>query len=404
MRSRSRTTRPLSELLLSLACLALCACASPPSAEAPAPAARASAEPVVALWVSRWDHQTPEDVRRVMDNALSIGVTDVLWQVRGSFDAVYPSPFEPWAEPPEGRAVDPGFDPLAAAIEAAQERGLRLHAWVNVLTIARGFEDPATTTHPFHVHPTWRLYDQAGRGEPVSAGYRLVNPALDAVHDHIVAVVHDLDERYELDGVHLDWLWFPWPDRGGRLFPGDAATLEMFARATGFEDAGTPRRLAAYAAWLRDRVTRLARRIRAEAVGPGTTLSVLSGPNPGVARERALQDAAAWLEGGVVDRVYARVAGAESADVAATRGAWLDAGLAVTPVIPVRVASTPEAAGAIVEAAWAGGEGIGLFAYAAIFESVDPAQARDPAAVTDRLVARQALRDWSLRAFPGAAQ
>ena len=88
------------------------------------------------IWVTRWDFRSPEDVRRVVADAASIGVTDVFWQVRGQGDSYYRSRIEPWGEElfrDDRSRTDPGFDPLALAVQEAHRRGVRIHAWFNVM-------------------------------------------------------------------------------------------------------------------------------------------------------------------------------------------------------------------------------------------------------------------------------
>ncbi|MEL7474021.1 MAG: family 10 glycosylhydrolase, partial [Planctomycetota bacterium] len=349
-----------------------------------------------AMWVSRWDFQAPGDVDRILDDAASIGVTDVLWQARGVFDAYYESSIEPWGEAlddPDGSGLGPGFDPLALAVSGARERGLRLHAWVNVFSLWRGEAPPRSPTHALRSEASWRVVDQSGKPQPPGRGYVWANVAIDPVHDRVVDVLADIVDRYRVDGVHLDQMHAGPVDLGGRIYPADTGTLELFARATGRSALESDRDLEAFRGWLRDRVTRLARRVRAAVAprGSGVELSVTSAPRPELARESALQDAARWLESGVVDRVYARgrAMDAEALD------AWalLAPGGRVTPGLSLGGIANEDALLSRLRA-FEDGRGVGLFAYAAIFDSADPAQPQTPAALTDRLVRRQALRLW----------
>ncbi|MFG0251369.1 MAG: family 10 glycosylhydrolase, partial [Phycisphaerales bacterium JB038] len=97
------------------------------------------AAPIRALWVTRWDYRNERDVRRIIFDAADMGATDIIWQVRGQADAFYDSDIEPWGEelledlPPGVR--QPPFDPLAIACQLAHGKGLRLHAWFNVMPL-----------------------------------------------------------------------------------------------------------------------------------------------------------------------------------------------------------------------------------------------------------------------------
>src|SRR5690606_20094903 len=78
--------------LLSL-CLLTCAAVvwTPPAA-----AAAQSGDRMRALWITRWDYRSADDVRKAIENAAWLGTTDVIWQVRGQGDAFYRSELEPW--------------------------------------------------------------------------------------------------------------------------------------------------------------------------------------------------------------------------------------------------------------------------------------------------------------------
>ena len=117
-------------------------------------------DPFRALWVTRWDYRTEADVKRAVSEAASLGVTDLIWQVRGQADAYYKSALEPWGEellrdlPPGTK--EPKADPLAIAVSEAHARGMKLHAWVNVMPLWKGTTPPKSMVHPFYLHPwTW---------------------------------------------------------------------------------------------------------------------------------------------------------------------------------------------------------------------------------------------------------
>src|SRR5689334_5990300 len=92
-----------------------------------------------ALWVTRWDFTTPEDIARICENAASLRFTDLLFQVRGSGTVFFESPYEPWSWEVGNRSmekcigVSPGWDPLEVVVREGRRRGLRVHAWINVM-------------------------------------------------------------------------------------------------------------------------------------------------------------------------------------------------------------------------------------------------------------------------------
>ena len=76
------------------------------------------------IWVTRFDYLTKGDVVGIIDNCKRLGMNTVLFQVRGNGTVFYPSQIEPWAE--QFDFQDPGFDPLAVAIQEAHQRDMRL--------------------------------------------------------------------------------------------------------------------------------------------------------------------------------------------------------------------------------------------------------------------------------------
>lgn len=118
----------------------------------------ANVKEIRAIWVTRWDYRSESDVRAVIRNCKSLGLNRIYFQVRGRSDAFYRSELEPWAEELGGK--NPGFDPLAVAIDEAGKSSIQLHAWVNVLAGWKGKVPPKSKTHLYHTHPDWFLTDR----------------------------------------------------------------------------------------------------------------------------------------------------------------------------------------------------------------------------------------------------
>ena len=109
-----------------------------------------------AIWITRFDYLTADDVRAAITNSLDAGFDRIMFQVRGNATAFYPSPYEPWAE--QLGWQDPGFDPLALALELTHARGAELHAWINVVPAWWGTRPPENEQHLFHTRPEWLSY------------------------------------------------------------------------------------------------------------------------------------------------------------------------------------------------------------------------------------------------------
>ncbi len=149
--------------------------------------------------------ETFEHMRRANFNT-------IFFQVRGNGDALYNSANEPWSNLLTGTlGQDPGWDPLAYAVTLARRLGLEIHAWINTFPVWRGKSDPAQTTppSPYLAHPEWLVCDSSGTPMPKSNHYVSFSPGIPAVHDYIIRVVTDIVEKYDIDGIHFDYIRYP---------------------------------------------------------------------------------------------------------------------------------------------------------------------------------------------------
>lgn len=355
----------------------------------------------LALWITRWDYRSERDVQECFERAASLGVTDVLWQVRGQCDAFYKSDLEPW-----GRELfrnlpadvqEPGFDPLAIAVRAAHERGMRLHAWVNAMPLWKGTVPPENPRHPFNAHPEWRLRDGEGNVQPLNEHYVIVNPLLDAVHDHTAAVCRDIAARYAVDGIHLDYIRYV-SDTMTKpaAWCTDGASLEVFRARTGREWTGSEADRRAMQALIRTRISEMVERIRREirSARPGVQLSAAVWRRPDLGRDTYLQDGAEWVRSGLLDRAYPMIYTKSDDQFASDLGAWLAAapGQRITPGLGIYMHAPGASRSQFAKAGDGGADGLALFAYAAMFESVDPNQDKSAPAVAERKARLEAIR------------
>ena len=159
--------------------------------------------------------QQQDELVEMMDRAERLGFNAVVFQVRPVADALYASDLEPWSEyltGREGRAPDPYWDPLAYAVELAHARGLELHAWINPYRAGH----PASTGVHAASHVSKTRPDLVRR----YGDYLWLDPGEPDAAAHSLAVVVDLVRRYDLDGVHLDDYFYPYPvQRRGRDVP-----------------------------------------------------------------------------------------------------------------------------------------------------------------------------------------
>ncbi|WP_338694605.1 family 10 glycosylhydrolase [Streptomyces sp. Q6] len=174
-----------------------------------------------------------------LDTAVRRRLNTVIFQVRPTADALWPSPHEPWSQVLTGtQGKDPGWDPLGTAVTEAHRRGLELHAWFNPYRIAN-HTDPGRLlpTHPARLHPDWVV---------PYGGKLYYNPGLPEVRRFVQDAMLDAVKKYAIDAVHFDDYFYPYPV-AGQTFDDDAAYA---AYGGGFADR---------AAWRRDNIDRLVR-------------------------------------------------------------------------------------------------------------------------------------------------
>lgn len=164
--------------------------------------------------------QQQAELLRMLDAARDQGLNAVIFQIRPMADALYESSLEPWSEYLTGTpGRDPGWDPLAFAIEQAHARGLELHAWFN--PFRAGFVAARTTPAPNHV--------RRRRADLVRTygTYYWLDPGEPDARQHSLSVIADVVRRYDVDAVHIDDYFYPYQERDarGRLipFPDDAS-------------------------------------------------------------------------------------------------------------------------------------------------------------------------------------
>lgn len=360
---------------------------------------------MLGLWINRWDYRTQADVDNAIAQAASLGVTDVFWQVRGQCDAFYPSSLEPWGEEictnVAGQLRPPTFDPLRRAIDQAHARNLRLHAWFNVMPLWKGSSPPQSRTHPYHARPGWRIRQADGTPQQLHDHYVIVNFARRDVQDHVVAVCKDILSRYNVDGLHLDYVRYVSETFDAKVrYMQDPETLAQFSRDARVDPLRLDARQlhAQMHGWRTNLVTMLVRRVRTEVlpVRPGARLSAAVWRSPTVARETYAQDAARWLNEGLVDFVCPMIYTDKDAEFDRDVSEWSAAcpGRPVIPGLGIYMHKPGKSAPQLSTARAQCRNGLALYAYASLFESADPKQDKSAKATKERLDRLGSMRAW----------
>lgn len=341
-------------------------------------------QPMRAIWVTRGDYRSADDVKTIVANCADAGFNTILFQVRGNGTAFYRSSYEPWAVELGGR--DPGWDPLALAISEAHARDIDLHAWVNVMPAWRGTKPPDDPNQLYNARPEWFWYDQHGNRQKLSSFYVSLNPCLPEVREYLVKVFAEIAADYDIDGLHLDYIRFPneppaTPAGSGLDYPRDKRTLLLYHEAT----RKTPDEdREAWNTWRTEQVSQLVADIHAmlRKVRPSAVLTAAAGS----VRKNALthfQDAQAWMERGIVDAVILMNYTDSPDEFAKRNEPWLEVAGDV-PVIPGlwfgrhQGKSPEEAAAAVKQQIRHAVEQTGdfcIFSYASLFDTREDARA-----------------------------
>lgn len=149
--------------------------------------------------------QQKEEFIKLADLYQKMGLNALVVQVRPAADAFYPSTLEPWSEfltGSQGRSPMPFYDPLSFMIQETHKRGMEFHAWLNPYRAVFNIHNSSIAHH--HITKTkkeWFL----NYGDK-----KYFNPALQEVRDYFIAVVLDIVNRYDVDGIHIDDYFYPY--------------------------------------------------------------------------------------------------------------------------------------------------------------------------------------------------
>ena len=196
-------------------------------------------------WPSRpglSDAQQQAEAVGILDAAQEMGIHLVVFQVRPTGDAFYASDFFPWSKYLTGvQGTAPEYDPLQFWIDESHRRGIMLHAWINPYRISMtgAFRDTETgewkadlsvfcDDHPARKHSEWVV--------PYADGKLYFNPGIPAVRQYIIDAAMEIVERYDVDGIHFDDYFYPYPkndEAGKRIEFGDAAVFAKYGSPSG---------------------------------------------------------------------------------------------------------------------------------------------------------------------------
>ncbi len=191
--------------------------------------------------------QQQQEALKLLDFLQSHNFNAVIFQVRPQADALYKSELEPWSyflSGKQGKAPEPYYDPLDFWITEAHKRGLELHVWLNPYRAHHTTGGEITETSIIKKRPELAV--------KLANGMWWLDPAKQETQDHSAAVVMDIVERYDIDGVHFDDYFYPYDSyNGSKDFPDDKTYL-AYQNSNGKLSRGD---------WRRDHVNKFIKRI-----------------------------------------------------------------------------------------------------------------------------------------------
>ncbi len=171
------------------------------------------------------EQQQKAEIIRILQTAQEAHLNNLFFQVRPEADAFYASSMEPWSRYLTGvQGKSPHFDPLQYFVQEGHRRGIAIHAWFNPYRVAIDRSNPNSPIHisrrfPFFVRHIGKML-WLDPGDPKAQTY-------------IISIISDVMRRYDIDGVHIDDYFYPYPEfLGGKRFP-DNSTYQHYCHDGG---------------------------------------------------------------------------------------------------------------------------------------------------------------------------
>ena len=234
-----------------------------------------------------------QELCHILDQLKEANFNTVMLQTRLRGDLIYPSSIETFPEALTGRTGrNPGYDPLAFAIEECHKRGMELHAWIVTIPAGNNRQVKLLGKHSV-VRKNRKICKQ-------HQGAWYLDPGHPETADYLAGIVKEIVNRYDVDGVHFDYIRYP---ENARRFP-DKETHRKYGKGKDLKQ------------WRRDNITSIARRLHQEVKQLKPWVKVSSSPVGKFrdtnrysslgwnAYETVYQDAQGWLEEGIHDALF----------------------------------------------------------------------------------------------------
>ena len=194
-----------------------------------------------AMWLDRGTivkAKSEADLAKVFDRMAIAGINTVFIETLNSSYTIYPSQVAP------KNPLIENWDPLKAATKLARERGMEIHAWVwtfaavnqrhnEILDLPRNYLGPVLTKHP-----EWAMTDRRGNHFHHSSGKVFLDPANPEVREYLQSIITEIATNYEVDGIHLDYIRYPFESSTGKMNYGYSISARgQFRDKTGIDPA-----------------------------------------------------------------------------------------------------------------------------------------------------------------------
>ena len=234
-----------------------------------------------------------QELCQILDQLKEANFNTVLLQTRLRGDLIYPSAIETFPESLTGRTGrDPDYDPLAFAIEECHKRGMELHAWIVTIPAGNNRQVKLLGKHSI-VRKNRKICKQ-------HEGAWYLDPGHPETADYLASIVREIVTRYDVDGVHFDYIRYP---ENARRFP-DADTHRKYGKGKNLKQ------------WRRENITSIVRRLHTEVKQLKPWVKVSSSPVGKYrdtsryssygwnAYETVHQDAQDWMKEGIHDALF----------------------------------------------------------------------------------------------------
>lgn len=203
-----------------------------------------------------------EYIKKQLDEYQKLGINVLIFQVRPEADAFYESEYEPWSRfltGEQGKSPEPLFDPLHFITEECHKRCMELHAWVNPYRANANKTKNRLVWHHIYYEKRYMFFSYGNQ--------LLFNPGVPDSRKHIVKVISDIVNRYDIDGIHMDDYFYPYPIQGLKL--PDLDTFKRYGLNKGYELGDIDK-------WRRDNVNMLVKELSdtIKAIKPHVKLGV----------------------------------------------------------------------------------------------------------------------------------